>query len=153
MEWIEPKTDWKVEYDENGNYIGDYVNAEDLNRITRNLTYLIMECKKLYETNDSFDTTENLPLVLVNIGEPLDLNLLLSIVYNIRVINNYVHSTEVVNIVDTGVLKISRIQTPTWEFYNAVEQIMKLEHEQMIKTVNDKRKLKYRLGIPNTGGF
>lgn len=153
MEWIEPKTDWKVEYDENGNYIGDYVNAEDLNRIIRNLTYLIMECKKLYETNDSFDTTENPPLVLVNIGEPLDLNLLLSIVYNIRVINNYVHSTEVVNIVDTGVLKISRIQTPTWEFYNAVEQIMKLEHEQMIKVANDKRKLKYQFGIPNTGGF
>lgn len=153
MEWIEPKTDWKVEYDENGNYIGDYVNAEDLNRIIRNLTYLIMECKKQYETNDSFNTTENPLPVLVNIGEPLDLNLLLSIVYNIRVINYYVHSTEVVNIVDTGVLKISRIQTPTWEFYNAVEQIMKLEHEQIIKTMNDKRKLKYQFGIPNTGGF
>lgn len=153
MEWIEPKTDWKVEYDENGNYIGDYVNAEDLNRIIRNLTYLITECKKLYETNDSFNTTENPLSVLVNIGEPLDLNLLSSIVYNIRVINNYVHSTEVVNIVDTGVLKISRIQTPTWEFYNAVEQIMKLEHEQMIKVANDKRKLKYQFGIPNTGGF
>lgn len=151
MEWIEPKTDWKVEYDENGNYIGDYVNAEDLNRMSSNLNYLKKECMNIYETNGLFDPED---YFFVKIGEPLNRNFLLVISYEIQIINKFVRSVEVKNIIDTGVLSISRSQTtPTWEFYNAVEQIMKLEHEQMLKTVNNKRKLKYRLGIPNTGGF
>lgn len=151
MEWIEPKTDWKVEYDENGNYIGDYVNVEDLNRMSSNLNYLKKECMNIYETNDLFDPTD---YFFVKIGEPLNRNFLLVISYEIQIINRFVRSVEVKNIIDTGVLSISRSQTtPTWEFYNAVEQIMKLEHEQMLKTVNDKRKLKYQFGIPNTGGF
>ena len=149
MEWIEPKTDWKVEYDENGNYIGDYLNAKDLNRMSNNLNYLIIECMNIYETNDWLRPGD----VFVVIGELLDYNLLSSISYNIQVINNFVRSVEAKNIIDTRVLKISKIQTPTWEFYNAVEQIMKLEHEQMIKVMNDKRKLKYQFGIPNIGGF
>lgn len=151
MEWIEPKTDWKVEYDENGNYIGDYVNVEDLNRMSSNLNYLKKECMNIYETNGLFDPED---YFFVKIGEPLNRNFLLVISYEIQIINRFVRSVEVKNIIDTGVLSISRSQTtPTWEFYNAVEQIMKLEHEQMLKTVNNKRKLKYRLGIPNTGGF
>lgn len=40
MEWVTPKTDWQVSYDENGNYTGDYFNIEDYNRIIGNLTYL-----------------------------------------------------------------------------------------------------------------
>lgn len=151
MEWIEPKTDWKVEYDENGNYIGDYVNAEDLNRMSSNLNYLKKECMNIYETNGLFDPED---YFFVKIGEPLNRNFLLVISYEIQIINRFVRSVEVKNIIDTEVLSISRNQTtPTWEFYNAVEQIMKLEHEQMLKTVNDKRKLKYQFGIPNTGGF
>lgn len=149
MEWIEPKTDWKVEYDGNGNYIGDYLNAKDLNRMLSNLNYLIDDCVSIYDRNDLFHYREP----DVTVGELLHIDLLLGITYYIQLINRYVRSTEVKKIIDTRVLRISRDNTPTWEFYNAVEQIMKLEHEQMIKTVNDKRKLKYRLGIPNTGGF
>ncbi len=39
-EWIEPKTDWKVSYDENGKYIGDYLNKDDYNRIINNIRFL-----------------------------------------------------------------------------------------------------------------
>ena len=46
MEWQEPKTDWKVEFDTAGSYIGDYFNATDYQRIKNNLLYL----KNLAET-------------------------------------------------------------------------------------------------------
>lgn len=150
MEWIEPKINWKVEYDEKGNYIGDYLNAKDLNRISSNVSYLIRECESLYETNNLFD---GVPSYTATIGEILDINPLLTLVYTIQGINRFVRSEEVKDIIKTGVLKISRDQTPTWEFYNAFERITKLEHEQMVKVSNDKRKLKYQFGIPNTGGF
>ena len=150
MEWIEPKTDWKVEYDENGNYIGDYLNAKDLNRMSSNVSYLIRECKSLYETDPGFD---DVPSYTPIIGEILDIYPLLALVYTIQDVNRFVRSKEVTDIIKTKVLDISRDQTPTWEFYNAFERIMKLEHEQMVKVANDKRKLKYQFGIPNTGGF
>ena len=38
--WQEPKVDWKVIYDENGEYLGDFFNADDFNRIKNNLVYL-----------------------------------------------------------------------------------------------------------------
>lgn len=152
MEWIEPKTDWKVEYDEKGNYIGDYLNIADINRMSNNLLYVIRECESLYETESVFDGINSSPYI-ATIGEILDVNILLAFTWNILVINRFVRSEEVTDIVDTGILKISRDQTPTWEFYNAVERIMKLEHEQMVKVSNDKRKLRYQFGIPNTGGF
>lgn len=151
MEWIEPKINWKVEYDEKGNYVGDYVNVKDLNRISNNVLYLIRECKSLYETGESFDGAN--PPHVTTIGEILDRNLLTFFVWCIRVINRHVRNQEAADIYNTGVLMISHDQTPTWEFYNAVEKIMKLEHEQMVKVANDKRKLKYQFGIPNTGGF
>lgn len=150
MEWIEPKTDWKVEYDEKGNYIGDYLNAKDLNRMSSNVSYLIRECKSLYETKGLFD---DIPSYTATIGEILDINPLLILVYTIQGVNRFVRSEEVKDIIKTKVLNISRDQTPTWEFYNAFERITKLEHEQMVKVANNKRKLKYQFGIPNTGGF
>lgn len=150
MEWIKPKIDWKVEYDEKGNYIGDYLNAKDLNRMSSNVSYLIRECKSLYETKGLFD---DIPSYTATIGEILDIDPLLTLVYTIRGVNRFVRSKEVTDIIKTKVLDISRDQTPTWEFYNAFERITKLEHEQMVKVANDKRKLKYQFGIPNTGGF
>lgn len=151
MEWIEPKTDWKVEYDENGNYIGDYLNVKDLNRISINVSYLIEECKSLYETKGVFD---DVPSNTAIIGETLYIAPLLTLVRTIRAVNRFVRSKEVTDIINTRVLNISQdSQTPTWEFYNAVERIIKLEHEQMVKIANNKRKLKYQFGIPNTGGF
>lgn len=111
MEWIEPKTDWKVEYDEKGNYIGDYLNAKDLNRMSSNVSYLVRECKSLYETKGLFD---DVPSYTATIGEILDINPLLTLVYTIRVVNRFVRSKEVTDIINTRVLNISQnSQTPT----------------------------------------
>ena len=48
MAWQTPKTNWKVAYDANGNYIGDYFNAEDYQRIKGNLTVLKEMADELY---------------------------------------------------------------------------------------------------------
>lgn len=40
MAWITPKTDWKVEYDEEGNFVGDFFSYIDYNRIKNNLAEL-----------------------------------------------------------------------------------------------------------------
>lgn len=40
VEWLPPKTDWKVSYDAEGNYTGDYLEPADYNRIKNNLRYL-----------------------------------------------------------------------------------------------------------------
>ena len=39
-EWVTPKTDWKVSYDENGRYVGDYFEPSDYNRIKNNINFL-----------------------------------------------------------------------------------------------------------------
>lgn len=43
--WITPKTDWKISYDSEGNYTGDYFEPADYNRIKNNL-YCIWEMAK-----------------------------------------------------------------------------------------------------------
>lgn len=40
MEWITPKTDWAAREDGSGNYIGDYFNITDYNRIKNNIEFL-----------------------------------------------------------------------------------------------------------------
>lgn len=48
--WISPKTDWKIAYDGQGNYTGDYFEPSDYNRIKNNLDYLKSLAENLYES-------------------------------------------------------------------------------------------------------
>lgn len=152
MEWIEPKTDWKVEYDENGNYIGDYVNAEDVNRMINNLKNIAAQIRQILFSNHVFEV-EYLPDVIR--GDILDrvyfkslqdtIGSMLVCIYDIeatKLFNQYIASA-----------MDNTVTLPTWEWYNAVERITKMLNNDIKRIQNDKRKLKYRLGIPNTGGF
>lgn len=49
MAWQTPKTDWKVTYDAQGNYTGDYFNPEDYQRIKGNLLVLKDMADEMYE--------------------------------------------------------------------------------------------------------
>ena len=40
MAWITPKTDWKAQYNGAGEYVADFFNIEDYNRIKNNLVYI-----------------------------------------------------------------------------------------------------------------
>lgn len=52
--WIPPKTDWKIAYDENGNYIGDYFEPDDYNRIKNNITFLRDYVQQLFDNSPDF---------------------------------------------------------------------------------------------------
>lgn len=152
MEWIEPKTDWKVEYDENGNYIGDYVNVEDVNRMINNLKNVAVQIRKILFSNHVFDVEYLQDVIRGNIINRIyfkslqdTIGEMLVYIYDIeatKLFNQYIAST-----MDNTVM------LPTWEWYNAVERITKMLDNDIKRIQNDKRKLKYRLGIPNTGGF
>lgn len=47
--WKTPKTDWGVRYDTEGNYVGDYFNVADYNRIKDNIDYLYSLACRLYK--------------------------------------------------------------------------------------------------------
>lgn len=40
MTWTTPKTNWAAHWDDDGNYLGDYFNLADYNRITGNMKHL-----------------------------------------------------------------------------------------------------------------
>lgn len=152
MEWIEPKTDWKVEYDEKGNYIGDYVNAEDVNRMINNLKNIAVRIRQIFFSKHVFDVEYLQDVIRGNILNRIyfkslqdTIGEMLVYIYDIeatKLFNQYIAST-----MDNTVM------LPTWEWYNAVERITKMLDNDIKRIQNDKRKLKYQLGIPNTGGF
>lgn len=149
MEWIESKINWKVEYDEKGNYIGDYLNIVDINRMINNTECIVKQCNALFGTTLSYVWGHPL------IGEKLDKNMLYGINNLCEMINEHVKNKKVTELQETenthGVIYFEYV--PSWTFWNAFEQIIKLLHDDLMKIQNDKRKLKYQFGIPNTGGF
>lgn len=63
MAWITPKTDWQARYNEIGDYIGDYFNVSDYNRICNNLSHI----KELYLAYNKPDVAfENFDTIAVN---------------------------------------------------------------------------------------
>lgn len=48
MNWIEPKTNWTIRLDQEGNYLGDYMDIEDYRRISNNLSCLNKMAEELY---------------------------------------------------------------------------------------------------------
>ena len=152
MEWIEPKTDWKVEYDENGNYIGDYVNAEDINRMINNLKNIAAQIRQILFSNHVFEV-EYLPDVIR--GDMLDRVYFKSLQDTIGSMLVYIYDIEATKLFNQYIASTmdNTVMLPTGEWYNAVERITKMLDNDIKRIQNDKRKLKYRLGIPNTGGF
>lgn len=152
MGWIEPKTNWKVEYDEKGNYIGDYVNAKDINRIINNLKIIAVRIRQILFSNHKFEV-EYLPDVIR--GDILDRVYFKSLQDTIGSMLVYIYDIEATKLFNQYIASTMDNATmlPTWEWYKAVEQITKMLNDDINRIQNDKRKLKYRLGIPNTGGF
>lgn len=58
--WIPPKTDWKIAYDEQDNYTGDYLEPDDYNRIKNNIAFLRDYCTAMYDNSaDCHDLGED----------------------------------------------------------------------------------------------
>lgn len=59
MQWITPKTDWKIRTDADGKYTGDYFETEDYNRIKNNIQFLRAFAMKLYPAFEIADMGED----------------------------------------------------------------------------------------------
>lgn len=152
MEWIEPKTDWKVEYDENGNYIGDYVNVEDVNRMINNLRNVAVQIRKILFSNHVFDVEYLQDVIRGNIINRIYFKSLQDTIGEMLVYIYDIEATKLFNQYIASTMD-NTMMLPTWEWYNAVERITKMLDNDIKRIQNDKRKLKYQFGIPNTGGF
>ena len=60
MAWITPKTDWQARYNDAGEYIGDFINVVDYNRICGNLQHLKNLYAEYNKPNPIFITFEDI---------------------------------------------------------------------------------------------
>lgn len=142
-EWITPKTDWKVTYDEDtGEYVGDYFNSEDYDRIVNNMNVL----RQLYITiyGDSGEMVRFQPVegkvyvIYVNRFYPIARSLNHCCVWILnRAYEDYLYFDN---------LKEGD-SFPTYEKLNSLEKTMLLCYEQMNEFIANRRQFKWRLGI------
>lgn len=137
MAWIEPKTDWKVSYDSDGNYTGDYFNFEDYNRIIGNLSYLKEMADALFlrfsvEDMGSEKAYESMIYAReINVIED-----------NLEVINQNTYGFD---IGDKVTYQANR-GTPLWSELNRIEGACLLLYKTMIVQKNLLPRLSFTLG-------
>lgn len=142
-EWITPKTDWKVTYDdETGEYVGDYFNYEDYERIRNNLTVLYERCYILYPSKQLY-----LPFVLpMEKEEPIDPEFFHDVA---NCLDMYCYVGAFVPFEEY--LYFNNLyygdKFPNYEKLNSLEQTMLSCYERMNEFIANRRQFKWRLGI------
>lgn len=143
-EWITPKTDWKVTYDdETGAYVGDYFNLEDCNRLQNNIIVLYERCKILYGGNDLYDPTYPLsPSVgsLIPSGYFANIAEFLNMYCYVGAFITFEEYTYFVYLQGGDAF-------PNYEKLNSLEKTMLLCYERMNEFIANRRQFKWRLGI------
>lgn len=143
-EWITPKTDWKVTYDEDtGEYVGDYFNLEDFNRICTNTIVLYEKCKILCRDKElytlGYDFSQSVGS-LINVGyfaiiaELLNEYCLIGAFIQFEEYSYFAHLQGGDNF-------------PNYEKLNSLEKTMQLCYERMNEFIENRRQFKWRLGI------
>lgn len=137
--WQGPKVDWKVAYDENGDYLGDYFNAEDFNRIKNNIAYLYDVAKILFpdikpvqnwqqdKTYRDYLYAEDMNTLVENLVKLADLMRVSMPLGDDEYYANYA--------------------TMTHEELNRIEEWTDKIRDLLQNTVDGRRKLKFNLGI------
>lgn len=146
MAWITPKTNWKARYNEQGEYIGDYFNVEDYNRICGNLqlikdlyiaynkpsidfeTFTIINRQSLAYANDFNKIERNLEKLLKAFG---GLNNL------IGKMKTYLNNGRTIDYAE-----LNRIESVSLELY-----------ELLPREYQAQRQLEFSLGLWNIGNF
>lgn len=142
-EWITPKIDWKVIYDdETGEYVGDYFNLEDYNRLQNNMNVLYERCKLLYPSNQLYtpprvDVSEYDMITadyFVIIADPLDMYCVVGahIPFEDYLYFKYIYNYD---------------KFPNYEKLNSLEKTMLRCYETMNLYLAERRQFKWRLGI------
>ncbi|MBR4723483.1 MAG: hypothetical protein IK072_01955 [Clostridia bacterium] len=144
MSWQTPKTNWKSEFDLDGNYIGDWFGASDFNRIKNNLEYLKDLANTMYPAFTINDLGSD--RTYGDYGPYADeINSLEENLYTINEnttkkpeYQNYPTYSENGIIMDAE--ELNRIESATLDIYNIL-------NNQYI----GRRMLTWRLGAPNSG--
>lgn len=137
--WQEPKVDWKVTYDENGEYIGDFFNAEDFNRMKNNIVHLYDIAKILFSDVESTLEWQH-----------------------DKTYRDYLFADEMNTLVENLVKLASRIglstplnrveyydndKTMTYEELNLIEEWTEKIYDLLQNTLDGRRKLQFNLGV------
>lgn len=144
MAWVTPKTNWQIRYDESNNYIGDYFNASDFNRIKNNLGYLRELACELYPSFAIEDLGSD--RVYSDFGPYADeINTLERNLYTINIntlnIEEYMeYPVYSPNELIMGVDELNRIESATLDIYNTLNN-----------QYSGRRMLTIKLGVPNDG--
>ena len=137
--WQNPKIDWKVTYDANGNYLGDFLNAEDFNRIKNNIAYLYDIAKVLSSDvrptrNWQEDKTYRDYLYAD------DMNIL---VENLFKLASHIGISTPLNRVEY----YDNDKTMTYEELNLIEEWTEKIYDLLQNTLDGRRKLQFNLGV------
>lgn len=143
-EWITPKTDWKITYDEDtGEYVGDYFNLGDFNRIYTNTIVLYEKCKILYRGENlyrpDYDFSQSVDSLInvgyfANIAELLNMYCVTGARIRFEEYSYFAHLQGGDNF-------------PNYEKLNSLEKTMLRCYEQMNEFIENRRQFKWRLGI------
>lgn len=142
MAWVTPKTDWASNYNESGEYIGDWFNALDFNRIKNNLAYLRDLAVQLYpqfQINDLGPDRDESQWPYADEINALEENLIT--INNNTVMRDYGSSpiyTPNGIIMDSA--ELNRLESAILDIYNLLQN-----------QYNGRRMFTWKLGVPNDG--
>lgn len=146
MAWIQPKTNWQARYNESGEYIGDFLNVADYERICGNLQLI----RDLY-------ISYNKPSVILDTMETIDHT---SLAYASQW-NAIENNLEKLIIAFGGLLSLSgnkkiyidNGRTIDYTELNRIENVSLLIYDYLPLEYNAERHLEFSLGLDNIGSF
>lgn len=146
MAWITPKTNWKARYNEQGEYIGDYFNVEDYNRIINNLCILkdlYIQYNKPSINFETFTVVNRQSLAYAEDFNKIERNLE-QLLKNFSGLNNLVGKMK--KYVNNG-------RTIDYAELNRIEKASLGLYEVLPREYRSQRYLEFSLGLDNIGEF
>lgn len=142
MAWTPPKTDWAPNYNESGEYVGDWFNASDFNRIKNNLAYLRNLAVQLYPTfqiNDLGSDRDESQWPYADEINALEENL---VTINSNTVRKDYGSSPIYtpNGLVMDATELNRLESATLDIYNLLQN-----------QYNGRRMFTWKLGVPNDG--
>ena len=140
--WLDCKTNWQAKVSPDGEYLGDYFNAADYNRIVNNLAYLHTLAEKMYRNHKSPALAAHKEVGAYYYADELN-----SIEDGLEKLNVQTVNTEI------GNKKTFMSNGPSIDFneLNRIESAMLNIYGKLTNQYDGRRKLKFKLGTK--GGF
>lgn len=146
MAWITPKTNWRAIYDESGEYLGDFLNVADYERISGNLQHikdLYIEYNKPNVTLDAMVSIDTSSLAYASQWNAIENNLeKLIIAFG-----------GLLSLAGNKKIYIANGRTIDYNELNRIESISLQVYEYLPLEYNAERHLEFSLGLDNIGAF